>query len=78
MLIENRIGDRQPAGPGQTTAVRDVLKLVQVQDVHVIDLKFTDLPGAWQHLGLSAHALDEAAFAAGIGFDGRRSAASRG
>jgi glutamine synthetase len=75
MLIENRIGDRQPAGPGQTTAVRDVLK---VQDVHVIDLKFTDLPGAWQHLGLSAHALDEAAFAAGIGLMARRSAASRG
>jgi glutamine synthetase len=49
---------------------RDVLERVQVQDVGMIDLKFTDLPGAWQHLGLSANALDESAFSAGIGFDG--------
>jgi glutamine synthetase len=47
-----------------------VLERVQVEDVRVIDLKFTDLPGAWQHLGLSARALDDAAFEDGVGFDG--------
>jgi glutamine synthetase len=54
----------------RATAARDVLERVQVDQVRVIDLKFTDVPGAWQHVGLPAHALDEAAFADGIGFDG--------
>jgi glutamine synthetase len=35
-----------------------------------VDFKFTDLPGTWQHLGLSMHALDEDAFVEGLGFDG--------
>src|SRR5204863_385773 len=30
----------------------------------------TDLVGTWQHVGLSIHALDEDAFAEGLGFDG--------
>jgi glutamine synthetase len=51
-------------------AVRDVLERMRLEDVRVIDLKFTDVPGAWQHVGLSAHALDEAAFVEGVGFDG--------
>jgi glutamine synthetase len=55
---------------GRATAARDVLERVQVDQVRVIDLKFTDVPGAWQHLGLPAHGLDEAAFADGVGFDG--------
>jgi glutamine synthetase len=67
--IGERIHDGRSNGNAQTTA-GDVLEQVQVQDVRVIDLKFTDLPGAWQHLGLSARALDEATFTAGIGFDG--------
>jgi glutamine synthetase len=70
--IDTRIHDRRPAGDGRgnATAVRSVLERVRMDDVRVIDLKFTDLPGAWQHLGLSAHALDEDAFVAGVGFDG--------
>ena len=35
----------------------------------MVDFKFTDLPGTWQHLGLSIHSLDETA-AEGLGFDG--------
>ncbi|HEY2654522.1 MAG TPA: glutamine synthetase beta-grasp domain-containing protein [Solirubrobacteraceae bacterium] len=52
------------------TSARDVIERAQVDQVRVIDLKFTDVPGAWQHVSLPAHALDEAAFAYGIGFDG--------
>jgi glutamine synthetase len=70
VAIDDLIHDGRPPGNGQTTAVRDVLERVQVEDVRVIDLKFTDLPGTWQHLGMTAHALDESAFEAGVGFDG--------
>jgi glutamine synthetase len=47
-----------------------VLALAQEHGVRMVDFKFTDLPGTWQHLGLSIHALDEDAFTEGLGFDG--------
>jgi glutamine synthetase len=67
---ENHVNDHRPARNTRTAAVRDVLERVRADQVQVVDLKFTDLPGAWQHLGLSARALDEAAFEDGVGFDG--------
>jgi glutamine synthetase len=70
VLTDDRTNERRPTWNGQTAAVREVLERLQVEDVRGIDLKFTDLPGAWQHLGLPAHALDEGAFTAGVGFDG--------
>ena len=36
----------------------------------MVDLKFTDLPGTWQHMGMALTTLDEEAFTEGIGFDG--------
>jgi glutamine synthetase len=36
----------------------------------MVDFKFTDLPGTWQHVGLSIHSLEEDAFTEGLGFDG--------
>jgi glutamine synthetase len=48
----------------------DVLALAQEHGVRMVDFKFTDLPGTWQHVGLSIHGLDEDAFAEGLGFDG--------
>jgi glutamine synthetase len=68
--IDHRTNDRRPPETDHTTTVRDVLERVPAEGVRVIDLKFTDLPGSWQHLGLSARALDEDAFEAGVGFDG--------
>jgi glutamine synthetase len=49
---------------------RDVLEFAQAHGVRMVDFKFTDLPGTWQHLGLSVHALGEDAFTEGLGFDG--------
>ena len=48
----------------------DVLAMAQDHSVRMVDLKFTDLPGIWQHLGLSIRALGEEAFSDGLGFDG--------
>ena len=47
-----------------------MLDFARAHRVRVVDFKFTDLPGTWQHLGLSIHALDEDALTEGLGFDG--------
>jgi glutamine synthetase len=36
----------------------------------MVDLKFTDLLGSWQHMSLPLSAFDESAFDEGLGFDG--------
>jgi glutamine synthetase len=63
LTVERFVGERQPQA-------KDVLALAQEHGVRMVDFKFTDLPGMWQHLGLSIHALDEEAFTEGLGFDG--------
>src|SRR5204863_835749 len=55
---------------GRQVQPRDVLELARAHRVRMVDFKFTDLPGTWQHLGLSIHALDEESFSEGLGFDG--------
>ena len=46
----------------------DVVKMAK--DVQMIDFRFVDLPGQWQHFSIPAHNLDEDFFEDGIGFDG--------
>lgn len=48
--------------------VADVLEMLS--KVQMVDLRFIDLPGVWQHFTIPAHALDEEMFEEGIGFDG--------
>jgi glutamine synthetase len=61
--VRELVGDRavQPA---------DVFALAERHGARMVDLKFTDLPGTWQHMGLALRSLDEEALAEGIGFDG--------
>jgi glutamine synthetase len=47
-----------------------VLAMARAHGVRMVDFKFTDLPGTWQHVTLSLNALDESAFEEGLGFDG--------
>ena len=51
-------------------AAADVLAMGEKLGVRMVDLKFTDVPGTWQHMTLSLKALDEDAFSDGLGFDG--------
>ena len=46
----------------------DVVKMGQ--EVQMVDLRFTDLPGTWQHFSIPAGRLTEELFEDGIGFDG--------
>ena len=48
----------------------EVMKLIAADGIQVIDLKFVDLPGLWQHFSVSAREFAEDAFTEGIGFDG--------
>ena len=43
----------------------DVLAMAEQLGVHMVDLKFTDVPGTWQHMTLSISALEEDAFSDG-------------
>src|SRR6266849_4013460 len=49
---------------------RDVLGMAAAHGVRMVDFKFTDLPGTWQHVSLSINGLEEEAFEEGLGFDG--------
>src|SRR5579859_2457005 len=49
---------------------RDILKLMEKHAVEVVDFKFVDLPGSWQHLSIPGHLLTEKLFEEGVGFDG--------
>src|SRR5579871_3851919 len=49
---------------------QDVLKSIKDNSVRMVDLRFADLPGAWQHFSVPPGALNEDAMSEGIGFDG--------
>jgi glutamine synthetase len=48
----------------------DVLKLAKDQNVRIVDLRFMDIPGMWQHFSVPIGQLSEASFEDGFGFDG--------
>jgi glutamine synthetase len=48
----------------------DVLKTIKDNKIEMVDLRFTDLPGLWQHFSVPPRALNLDSFAEGVGFDG--------
>ncbi|MCS7038288.1 MAG: type I glutamate--ammonia ligase [Anaerolineae bacterium] len=46
----------------------DVVKMAR--EVQMVDLRFVDLPGTWQHFSMPARELTEETFVEGVGFDG--------
>jgi glutamine synthetase len=48
----------------------DVLKMVKDNDIKIVDLRFMDMPGLWQHFSVPTHELTESSFEEGFGFDG--------
>src|SRR5437870_6747013 len=57
-------------GSGEQPDPREALEWAGQTRAQMVDLKFTDLLGAWQHMTLPLSAFDEAAFDEGLGFDG--------
>ncbi|MGI9113479.1 MAG: type I glutamate--ammonia ligase [Chthoniobacterales bacterium] len=48
----------------------DVSKLIKDREVKLVDFKFTDLPGSWQHFTTTLTEYNEDIFSEGLGFDG--------
>jgi glutamine synthetase len=55
--------------PNCATA-EDLLKAIKDDKVQMIDLRFSDLPGVWQHFSVPPSAVNIDALEEGIGFDG--------
>ena len=49
---------------------KQVIARAKEQGVKIVDLRFTDLPGTWQHFSIPLSELTEDIFNEGIGFDG--------
>ena len=49
---------------------QEVLKLITEKDVQVVDLKFGDFPGTWQHFTIPTSQATPDIFEEGLGFDG--------
>jgi glutamine synthetase len=49
---------------------QSVIEQARVLGVKMVDFKFVDLPGTWQHFSIPVRQLTESVFTEGIGFDG--------
>ncbi|MDE2698528.1 MAG: type I glutamate--ammonia ligase [Gemmatimonadota bacterium] len=49
---------------------QDVLAMIADQGIRVVDFRFTDFPGHWQHFTVMSSEIEEDTFEDGLGFDG--------
>lgn len=49
---------------------QEFLNYVKEKNIQIIDLKFIDMPGIWQHLSMYHNQIDESSFSEGVPFDG--------
>ncbi|MBD1883867.1 MULTISPECIES: type I glutamate--ammonia ligase [Microcoleus] len=49
---------------------QEALNYIQENKIQIVDLKFIDMPGIWQHLSLYHDQIDESSFTDGVPFDG--------
>ena len=49
---------------------QDVLRKIKDESIELIDLKFTDLHGKWQHLTVTSDMVEAESFTSGLAFDG--------
>jgi len=62
-------GNNSPTKSPKTA--KDVIDFIKKNNIKIVDLKFCDLPGLWQHFSMPAEeAFDPGLWTEGIGFDG--------
>ena len=49
---------------------KDVMKAIKDHDVQMVDIRFTDMPGMWQHTSYPTQVFEQDAIDDGLGFDG--------
>ncbi|HXG43833.1 MAG TPA: type I glutamate--ammonia ligase [Gemmatimonadales bacterium] len=60
-----KVGRSKPAQD-----LKRIKDLIAAEGIKIIDVKFVDLPGTWQHFSIPADTLDEDMVREGLGFDG--------
>jgi glutamine synthetase len=50
--------------------VKDALEMAKKNKAEIVDFKFIDVPGLWQHFSIPATELSGDIFEQGLGFDG--------
>ena len=53
-----------------STHVTKVFKMIKDEAVKMVDFKFMDFPGQWQHFSVPVGQLEQSSFEDGFGFDG--------
>ncbi len=66
--LEPSVGADAKAAAGTSPA--DVIRRAKEAGVQIVDVRFTDLPGTWQHFSIPLKELEENTFTDGLGFDG--------
>ncbi len=56
--------------PARLASPKQVIEYARAQNAQIVDFKFVDLPGTWQHFSIPVTMLEEELFTDGIGFDG--------
>lgn len=56
--------------PETATSPAEVIRRAKAAGIQVVDVRFTDMPGQWQHFSIPVRQLSEDVFAEGLGFDG--------
>jgi len=59
-----------PRGEEKNMTPKEVLALCKSKNVQLVDVKFCDFLGTWQHFCMPVAELEEETFEAGLGFDG--------
>src|SRR5258706_9829366 len=53
-----------------SAAIKRVMEMIKKNGVKMIDFRFTDMPGQWQHFSVPVNQFNEKIFEEGLGFDG--------
>ena len=53
-----------------TKTPADVLKLAKERGIKIVDYRFIDMPGIWQHFSVPMSEVSESSLEDGYGFDG--------
>lgn len=64
------LAERQSKAPARLTSPREVLEYARQHQLQIVDFKFVDLLGTWQHFSIPVTELEEDIFIEGLGFDG--------
>ncbi len=60
----------KPGEGKKPMTVKEVMEFAKKNGTQMVDFKFCDLPGQWQHFTTPVSELEEAVFEEGLGFDG--------